>query len=88
MEGLIVSRVKVNETVAVTAVGFRKNLVAYPRRIEFRGATYDFIDTGLRCLVRCGGRIAEVVTMSDGANNYFLRTDDSGKKWVLLGIAS
>lgn len=82
------SRLKVNETVQITSVGFRKNLVAYPRRMEFRGATYDFIDAGLRCLVRYSDRIAEVITMSDGVSNYFLRTDNSGEKWILLSIAS
>jgi hypothetical protein len=82
------NKTHVNEQVAVTAMGFRKNLAAYPRRIEFRGATYNFIDAGLRCLVRHGGLIAEIITMSDGVSDYYLRTDNNGSNWTLLSIAS
>jgi len=81
------NKVNINERVNVTVLGFRKNLVAYPRRMEFRGVTYDFIDAGLRCLVRHGEKIAEVLTLSDGMTNYHLRTDDRGGNWTLLSIA-
>ena len=81
-------KVTINEQVTVTALGFRKNLAAYPRRIEFRGTTYDFIDAGLRCLVRHGERIAEIITLSDGISNYHLRSDNRGVNWTLLSIAS
>ena len=81
-------KTQINEQVTVTSIGFRKNLAAYPRRIEFRGMTYDFIDAGLRCLVRHGERIAEVITMSDGKSDYHLRTDNKGSVWTLLSIAS
>jgi len=82
------NKVHINEQVVVTVLGFRKNLVAYPRRMEFRGATYNFIDAGLRCLVRKGGLIAEIITMSDGVADYYLRTDNNGGNWTLLSIAS
>ncbi len=81
-------KVQVNEQVIVTAMGFRKNLVAYPRRMEFRGATYDFIDAGLRCLVRHGERIAEIITLSDGVSDFHLRSDNHGINWTLLSMAS
>lgn len=83
-------KTQINEQVAVTAIGFRKNknLVAYPRRMEFRGTTYDFIDAGLRCLIKCGGYIAEIVTLSDGVSDYYLRTDNQSGNWMLLSIAS
>ena len=81
-------KVLVNEQVTVTVLGFRKNLVAYPRRMEFRGVTYDFIDAGLRCLVRHGERIAEIITLSDGKSDYHLRSDNRGGNWTLLSIAS
>ncbi len=81
-------KVQINEQVTVTAMGFRKNLAAYPRRIEFRGSTYDFIDAGLRCLISHGERIAEVLTLSDGTSDYHLRSDNSGHNWTLLSIAS
>ena len=81
-------KVLINEQVTVTVLGFRKNLVAYPRRMEFHGVTYDFIDAGLRCLVRHGERIAEIITMSDGKSDYHLRSDNRGGNWTLLSIAS
>ncbi len=82
------SQIQINEQVVVTAMGFRKNLVSYPRRIEFQGITYNFIDAGLRCLIRNGGRLAEVVTLSDGKSDYHLRRDSPVGNWTLLSIAS
>lgn len=81
-------RTDINEQVNVTAIGFRKNLVAYPRRMEFRGVTYNFIDAGIRCLVRRGSAIAEIITLTDGIANYLLRTDNIGGGWTLLGIVA
>ena len=37
------SRITINEQVAITKLGFKKDLSAYPRRMEFRGAVYDFL---------------------------------------------
>lgn len=82
------NQTKINAPVIVTAMGFRKNLAAYPRRIEFDGATYNFIDAGLRCLVRSGSKIAEILTLSDGRFQYYLRSDNNDGQWTLLSIAS
>lgn len=82
------SQLQINEQVIVTAMGFRKNLAVYPKRIEFQGKSYSFIDAGLRCLIRSGSRIAEIITLSDGESNYRLRRDESGFGWTLLSIAS
>ncbi|HZJ34606.1 MAG TPA: hypothetical protein VFD55_01155 [Candidatus Angelobacter sp.] len=84
----MMKKTQINEQVTITAMGFRKNLVTYPRRMEFRGATYNFIDAGLRCLIRCGDCIAEIITLSDGTADYYLRTDNQGGDWTLLSIAS
>jgi len=81
-------KVQINEQVIVTSVGFRKNLGVYPRRMEFRGVTYNFIDAGLRCLVRQGERIAEIVTLSDGDTDYRLKSENHDGNWTLLSIAS
>ncbi len=83
------NKTHINEEVTVSSMGFRKskNLIAYPRKIEFRGSTYSFIDSGLRCLINCGGRIVEILTLSDGTANYHLRHDKDGI-WTLLSIAS
>lgn len=79
-------KISINEPVFVTSMGFRKNLAAYPKRIEFRGSTYDFIDAGLRCLVKSGGRIVEVLTLSDGASQYCMKSSNCGGDWTLLSI--
>lgn len=82
------NRVTINEQVAVTQVGFKKDLSAYPRTIEFRGRIYEFIDAGLRCLVRSGEHMAQIITLSDGQSFYRLRSDNHGGNWTLLSIMS
>ena len=82
------NRVNINEQVAITKLGFKKNLSAYPRRMEFRGAVYEFIDAGLSCLVRTGDQMAQIITMSDGNSLYRLRSDNHGGNWTLLSIMS
>ncbi len=82
------NKVNINEQVNVTSLGFRKNLVAYPRRMEFRGVTYYFIDAGLRCLLRCGEHIAEFFTLSDGKADYHIKLDPANNIWTLLSITA
>ena len=78
----------INKQVHVTAMGFKKNLVAYPRQMEFEGTTYDFIDAGLSCMVRTGERIAQILTLTDGSTNFKLRSDNRGGVWTLLSIST
>lgn len=82
------NRVNINEQVAITQMGFKKNLSAYPRRMEFRGTMYEFLDAGLRCLIQAGGRITEVITMTDGKQQFQLRSDNHGGNWTLVSILS
>ncbi|OYX43453.1 hypothetical protein B7Y94_01280 [Candidatus Saccharibacteria bacterium 32-49-12] len=82
------NRINVNETVAITELGFNKKLVAYPRRMEFRGRVYEFVDAGLRCLVQSGGRMAQILTLSDGHSLYRLKSDASGGIWTLVSITN
>lgn len=82
------NRVTVNEQVAITQMGFKKNLSAYPRRMEFRGTIYEFLDAGLRCLVKAGSHMTEIVTMTDGTNQFQLRSDNHGGNWTLVSIMS
>lgn len=76
--------ITLNTPVDVTAMGFGKDLRTYPRRIEFEGATYDFIDAGIRTVIQSGERIAQIFTMTDGANDYRLRSE--GHRWTLLSM--
>ena len=81
------NRETINEQVAITQMGFKKNLSAYPRRMEFRGTIYEFLDAGLRCLVRSGSHVAEILTMTDGQHQFKLRSDNHGGNWTLVSIA-
>jgi hypothetical protein len=82
------NRITVNEQVAITQMGFKKNLSAYPRRMEFRGTIYEFLDAGLHCLVKAGNNITEIITMTDGKSQFKLRTDNQGGNWTLVSIYS
>jgi hypothetical protein len=80
-------KVMVNEKVQVTSMGFKKDLSSYPRRMEYQGRTVEFIDAGLRCLVRHGERIAEIITLSDGVQSFRLKSENRSNCWTLLSIA-
>jgi hypothetical protein len=76
----------INQSVNITAMGFKKNLEAYPLRMEYQGRVYDFIDSGLRCIIRQGEQMAQILTMSDGMTNFKLRSDNKGGSWTLVSI--
>lgn len=76
----------INKEVNVTRVGFKKNLMAYPRRVEYEGNTYDFIDAGISCIVRSGEHIAQILTLTDGHSQFRLRSDERGSVWTLLSM--
>lgn len=77
----------INSPVSVTAIGFGKNMQAYPRRIEIDGIAYRFTDAGIRTVVNTGGRFAQVLTLSDGLRNFCLRSENNGGSWMLLSIS-
>lgn len=77
----------INSPVDVTAMGFGRDLRAYPRRIEFEGKSYNFIDAGLCTVIKSGERIAQILTMTDGAEEFCLRSDNHGGSWTLLSIS-
>ena len=74
----------INSPVDVTAIGFGRGMRAYPRRIEFQGVTYDFIDAGLRTVIRSGEKISQIFTMTDGRQSYRLKSE--GNNWTLLNV--
>lgn len=78
----------INEQVTVTAFSFggSREVKSFPRRMEFRGETYTFVELGLRCLVRHGQQLAQIFTVSDGISDYRLRYDDRASNWTLLAI--
>lgn len=78
----------INREVTVTRIGFKKNMRVYPRRVEYDGHTYDFIDAGISCIVRSGERMAQIFTLTDGHSQFRLRSDNQGSSWTLMSIAS
>ncbi|OGL21907.1 hypothetical protein A2707_00950 [Candidatus Saccharibacteria bacterium RIFCSPHIGHO2_01_FULL_45_15] len=76
----------INTPVAITAMGFGRDMRAIPRRMEYAGRTYDFVDNGLRTVIRSGERMAQVLTMSDGQSDIRLRSDNHGGSWTLVSI--
>lgn len=75
----------INRPVAITALGFGRDMRILPRRIEFEGISYTFVDTGIRTTIKSGGKIAQILTMSDGERTFRLKSDSRG--WTLLGIS-
>ena len=72
----------INDYATVTAIGFDREMHAYPKRMEWQGQTYRFIDSGLR--VRRGQSHGGAITMSDGQQNFCF-TKKAGR-WALVGI--
>lgn len=82
------NRVSVNKEVAITAVYFRKdqNLKSFPKRMEFDGQEYMFIESGLRYLVAKGHSFVELFDMTDGETTYRLKHDKSDATWTLVAM--
>lgn len=80
--------ITINKAVQVTSLGFKKDLNAYPRQIEFEGKTYDFVDAGLSCLVKRGDALSQILTLSDGRSQFRLRSDNHGGLWTLLSMSA
>ena len=78
----------INREVNVTAVGFKKNLTAYPRAMELDGKVISFVDAGLSCIVSRGERLSQILTLSDGAREFRLRSDNRGGIWTLLSMSA
>jgi hypothetical protein len=82
------SRQVINEEVAVTSVYFRpgRHLKGFPKRMEYEGREYTFLESGLRYLIRKGQELIEIFDMTDGTRDYRLKFDRSAQAWTLVGI--
>jgi hypothetical protein len=82
-------RVSVNKEVAITAVYFGggRQLKSYPKRMEFDGNEYTFLESGIRCLVEKGQDLFQLFDMTDGSANYRLKFDTGKSTWTLLNIS-
>lgn len=76
----------INQPVIITAMGFGRDMRTIPRRMEYDGRTYNFVDAGLRMTIHRGGLLSQIITMSDGSRYFRLRSDNHGGTWTLLDI--
>jgi hypothetical protein len=78
------------QEIEVTAVYFRKGqtgLESYPRRMVYEGREYNFLEEGLRYLVKTKNQLVKLFDVSDGELQYRLRLDNANR-WTLVGIKS
>ncbi len=78
----------INEEVSITSVYFRpgRHMRGFPKRMEYEGREYTFIESGLRYLIHKGQQLFEVFDMTDGNQNYRLKFDTGENIWTLVGI--
>ncbi len=76
----------INTPVDITSMGFGRDLRAIPRRMEYQGRSIDFVDNGLRTVIKKGEHLAQILTMTDGQQSFRLRSDNHGGTWTLLSI--
>jgi len=82
-------RITINEEVSVPEVYFNRaerQLKSFPRRMEFAGREYTFMD-GLRLLVHKGAQLLEIFDMTDGQRDYRLTFDTSDRSWTLIDMS-
>lgn len=85
------TRTFINQEVNVTSVYFRstspkRHLKGFPKRMEYQGRQYTFIESGLRYLVQKGQQLFEIFDMTDGTRDYRLRFDREQRSWTLVGV--
>ena len=75
----------INSPVSVTAMAFGRDMQPIPKRMEWAGRTYQFIDRGIRVVSLRGESSMSTVTMSDGSQSFCLR--QTGSAWTLLSVS-
>jgi hypothetical protein len=82
------NRITINQEVIVPEVYFKneKQLKSFPRRMEFDGHEYTFMD-GLRYLVHRGQQMIQVFDMTDGMKDYRLKFDSLARSWTLVDMS-
>lgn len=74
----------INSPVSITSLGFDRTMCAVPRRMEWKGRTYHFIDRGIKATIRRGESIMSTVTVTDGEQEFCLR--QTAGQWTLLSV--
>lgn len=81
------NRVTIEKEVLVPELYFKNEglLMSFPRRMEFNGREYTFMD-GLRYLVHKGQRLIQIFDMTDGRHDYRLTFDSAEHSWTLVDM--
>lgn len=82
------TRKTINKEVNVTALYFRNksHLKSFPKRMEYEGQQYEFIESGLQYQITKDNQELRIFDMTDGSNNYRLRFDNGHLTWTLESI--
>lgn len=82
------NRIAIEKEVNVPELYFKNEgqLKSFPRRMEFDGREYTFMD-GLRYLVQKGHQLIQVFDMTDGARDYRLQFDAARHSWTLVDMS-
>ena len=81
------NRVVIAREVNVPELYFRDDgrIKTYPRRMEYEGREYTFLD-GLRYLVQKGQELIQIFDMTDGAHDFRLQFDAAQHSWTLVDM--
>ena len=86
------SRKLINQEVAVTGMYFRparpdkRHIKGYPKRMEYEGREYTFLESGLRYILNKGQQLTEIFDMTDGKRDFRLKFDTAEQTWTLVGV--
>lgn len=78
----------INQEVTVTSVYFRpgRNLKGYPKRMQYQGREYTFVESGLRYLAKKGQQLVEMFAMTDGTRQFLIKFSPESHSWTLVGM--
>ncbi|MDB5166024.1 MAG: hypothetical protein JWM37_96 [Candidatus Saccharibacteria bacterium] len=80
----------INKQVNVNALYFRQrggSFRSFPKRMEFDGQEYTFLESGLQMLIQRGQDVVKLFDMTDGDKRYKLRFNPSEHEWTLINIS-
>ena len=82
------TRITVEKEVVVPELFFKNEgqLNSFPRRMEFNGREYTFMD-GLRYLIHKGHQLVQIFDMTDGRRDYRLQFDNAEHSWTLVDMS-
>jgi len=72
-----------NQEINVTSFYFNRTRL-FPRQIELDGRSLNFVESGLRCLVKTGQDLVQIFNMTDGQKLYRLSFEPGNRTWKLL----